>query len=265
MNNATAQIGLLAAAMVAAEAPWPKPVVKALADRDKIVAAARNLQAPHPSVIAAAAALALLAGADPFDDPLVRRYATMAAVGGEEGGSLARNVSNHAEQRVVDAIDPDPIVAALKAAADEAGRILVTAHEVLGDVELGEAAIILRMGPVAAQAWTDARAAEKRLRVLVSGWHALASLTRFASPELLPILRVADVDLDTFEKLGQRADAWALVRAGAVVDMADRVTARERPERIGRERLAREAGVADSFGLEYRRTHGDGRRAGVAS
>ena len=263
MNNATAQLGLISAAMVAAGTPWPKPVSKALADRDAIVAAARSLEAPHPSVVAAAATDALLAGRDPFDDDQVRRHAVAAALGGEQGGMFARNVSSYAEQRVVDALDPDAIVAALKAAANEAGGVLTAAHGVLGDVQLNEAAIILRLGPAAAQAWTDARAAEKRLRVLGTGWHALATMTRFASADLLPTLRLADVSLEQFEKLGQRADAWSLVRAEVTIDLADRITARERPERLARERQAREAGIDASWGNEYRRTHGDGRRAAV--
>lgn len=246
MSNIPAFLGTLRTAMKAADATFPKPVATAIADQDRLAVAVSALPSSSYTNLMAAVAAALLDGRDPLDDETVRRLATARILEGtSDHQSLAYGVAKAAEQRIVDALtaNADAILADLKKAVDAAGERLTAAHEILGDVDLGDTAAVLRGGPTAATAWATAKEAVGTIRTIDAGWFALGHITRHVSPDTATTLRLADVSLDDYEQLGHRADPWDLVRAGATINMATRATvgdriARHLAERDGREQAA---------------------------
>ena len=118
-----------------------------------------------------------------------------------------------------------------------------------------ESAVVLRLGPDAARAWAEARDAVELLRVVDRAWTALVNLTSFASTSTSPTLRLANLDLETLEKVGRKADGWAIVRAGGRIELADATTIRERTDRIANARQNREHGRANATRDGWRRQH----------
>lgn len=260
MSITTTRVGLIRTAVTAAGANLPKPVAQAVADHDKLAALTGAIPVVTAEQIEDAVADALLAGRDPLDDEHVRRLATSRALTGDRGQGIAYGVPLAAERRVVAALTAhaDDILATLHAAADTASATLTAAHDILGDHDLGESELILRLGADAARAWAEARDAVQALRVIDRAWTALAELTRFAPASTDPTLRLADVTLEQYERVGRKAAPWDLVRAGAVIDLADRTTIRDRVTRITEARQTRQGQGERAFRSEYRRTRGTG-------
>jgi len=84
-----------------------------------------------------------------------------------------------------------------------------------------------------------------RLNALGQAWAALAELTRFGSAGGYPVLRLADLDVDTLDKVGRTADSWTIVRAGARIELADRTTMPQRIASLADGRQEREQHQAD--------------------
>jgi hypothetical protein len=256
-----AYLGLVRQAVTAANADLPKPVADALAARDALTATADRLPTGSHAEMMGAVADALVAGRDPLDDEQVRRLVVARILGGETGGSLAYGIGNAADERIVAALaeNVDAICDSFKAGVDAAGQVLAEAHDLFGDVDLDESHLILKMGPKASGAWTDAKDAVQRIRVIDSGWFALAELVHFAGTTTSRAVRLADVTLEQSEQLGHRAEPWAIVRAGATINMAATADAiAERVQRIAVEREQREQRADAGFGNEFRRTQGTG-------
>lgn len=253
-----AHLSMIHAAMTAAGAAYPKAVAKALEDTEKLPAAVAALAAPSVDDIAAAVVDCLTAGRDPLDDEHVRRLTTAATLAGPSGNALTGGVARAGERRVVAALtaEVDTMLATLGAAVAEAGTTLTAAWRILGDLELTDSTAVLKMGPDASRAWTDALDAQKRIRTLDGGWYGLAEATRFASTTDAPTLRLADLSLEQFEKLGRKAEPWDIVRAGVAIELADRTTIRERVARLTTEREHRQAMPAEAFKTAYRLQHG---------
>ena len=260
MTNVPAFLGLLATAMKAAEAPWPKAVADAIADRAKIAERVIALPSGSHQAVMTAVAAALLDDRDPLDDDQVRRLVTARSITGESTQSLAYGVEKSAETRIFDALaeHADDIIDSLKRAVDTAGQSLTQAYEILGDSDLGDSAAILKLGPAAARAWADADDARQQIRVIDKGWFALGHLTRVVSPDTAPTIRLAAVTLEQYEALGHKADPWSIVRHGATIDYATRTTIPERHQRLADEREAREHTAAAAFTDAARRFHGHG-------
>lgn len=242
MSLITAQISQLRQAITAAHGTFPKPVAQALADADKLRTLARDTPAPTADQLADAAATALLAGRDPLTDPDVQRLLAARHLNGG-GHGLAYLVNQAAEARTLTALEQhvDAIVDTLRTGCATAAQHLTDAHDVLGDLALDDTHAIVRLGNNAAELWVNAREAAQTIRVIDSGWVALANLTRFASTGTPATLRLAEVSLDQYEQLGRRADPWAIIRAGATIDLATATTVHERTERLERERQQRQA------------------------
>ncbi len=235
-------LGTLRNAMKAADATFPKPVATAIADQDRLAVAVSALPSSSYANLMGAVAAALLDCRDPLDDEEVRRMATALTIAGTDGQSVAYGVEKAAEARIVDALtaNADAILAELKKAVDAAGERLIAAHRVLGDVELGDTAAVLRGGPKAATAWAEAKEAVATIRTIDAGWFAVGHLTRHVSPDTATTIRLTDVSLDDYERLGHRAEPWAIVRAGASIDMATRDTVQHRIARHATERDERD-------------------------
>lgn len=253
-----AHLSMIHIAMTAAGATYPKAVAKALEDAEKLPTAVAALAAPSADVMAAAVVDCLNAGRDPLDDEQVRRLTTAAVLAGPSGNALTGGVARAAERHVVAALtaEADAILTTFGAAVAEAGATLTGAWRILGDLELTDSTAVLRMGPDASRAWTDARDAQKRIRALDGGWFGLAEATRFASSTDAPTLRLANLSLEQFEKLGRKAQPWDIVRAGVTIELADRTTIRERVARLTTEREDREVMPAEAFKTAYRRQQG---------
>lgn len=232
MYDATTRpnIATVRRALTAIGKDFPKPVLTALAEHDKIRAAERGYVMATPSQILDAVADALLEDRDPADDERVRHLVTSHAIGFGAGHGL--NLTQQAEGRVRAAITNhvDTILATLAPPANEAGAHLTAAHELIGDQD--DPKILISRGVGVVEAWTRAEKARGLLRAIDSAWSALANLTGFASTSVDPTLRLADLDLETFNKVGRNADAWSIVRAGGRIELADVTTIRERTERI---------------------------------
>lgn len=241
MSTTTAQLGMLRTAITAAGATFPKDVVQALADRDKIAQASSDFLAPSADQVADAIAGCLLRGEDPADDEHVRHLTTASAISSPSGG-YSMNVTAAADRRVVAALEAnaDVIIGILAEAAAKAGAKLANAFRVIGDHDLTDEAFILRLGPDGARAWVEAREAQQQLRALERGWGALANMTHFANISGDPTNRIADLDLETWEKVGRKADPWAIVCAGGTISLADRHSIRERTARLADARQERQ-------------------------
>lgn len=241
-------LSMLTTAMRAAEAEWPKPVATAIADRERLTAAASAVEAGTHAELMAAAASALLDGADPLTDEEVVRLVVAKVLAGDAGQGLALGVAVTAESRVVAAIidNAEDVLDGLKKGIDAAGAVLAAAYEVLGHSDLSDSASILKLGPAAATAWAEARAAVKTIRIADDAWYALANLGA-APTSGTPIQRLADVSLEQFDKWRNTSDVWEFVGAGIAIDYADRTTIKEREQRVNAERTERDTAGAIAF------------------
>lgn len=219
-------------ALDAIGADRPTRLAAVLDDADRIRAAATSLSIDAPPLVAAALD-ALAAGRDPLTDKAVLR-----AVVGEQlraanltGPALAVALDERAAAAVRE--DQHAILDALRAAAAEAGATLTAAHAVLGNLELTDADRVAYLGPNAVEHWQAARSAAATLDAVLTGWRALAELTRFAHPNT-PVTQVlADMGMNVPTGPGaSKPDAWTLVRHGATIDLADGPAVAARKARI---------------------------------
>lgn len=261
MSLETAHIGVIRQTFAALGADLPKPVTAAVAEFDKLTTA--GVPIATSTQIGDAVADCLLDGRDPLADDHVRALVLSQSLGGSTGTNLDHIVRLAAERRVIAAYraSVDTILATLGKHADHAGQQLADAFALIGDNDLSDTQLVLSLGPDAARAWAEARNAVALLRKIDGAWHALASVTQFAATSGEQSLRLADLDLDQLEKVGRRADAWAIVRAGGQIDLADATTIRERTDRTAQARQQREQNRVNAPRDEYRRLHGAGARS----
>ena len=255
MHNA--QLSVLNAAMNTAGAKYPAPVAKAITDRDALREAVQDMPPVTRHDVTAAAADALLDGRDPLSDDAVLRL-TLAHVMTGDVFNLEQTMTQHANDRIVTAMkDHAPaMVDTLRKAATQPAAELADAVELFGDLSLDDSDRILTLGPAAAEAWAKAKRAVKAIHTLDAGWVALANLTAFANPGTLKVYRLADVDLETWLKVGNAPDPWALVQAGATIDLATADTARERETRLSEARQSAGRVPREAFSNAFQRAHG---------
>lgn len=241
-------------------AAFPKPVAQAIADLDTLDAAGNSLRAPSSEHLYAAAAEAILSGGDMLEDSNVIRIITAQILAGPTGQALSYGLTVAGSQRLAAALTDhaDAVLAILKDKADAAGQILADAHAIIGDHELSESELILSKGPAAATAWAAATESAQTVRECSQAWFSLADLTGLTSSSLAPTLRIAALNLATFEKVGRAADPWDIIRAGGTIDLATRTTAKERSEGISRAIQERQDYNAEAFGRAYKQIHGIG-------
>ncbi|MFI7429804.1 hypothetical protein ACIBPB_22660 [Micromonospora sp. NPDC049836] len=242
--------------MTTAGGTYPEPVAQAFAELKQV--RATGGQIPRPTVVDLARAVldAIRAGRDPLDDEQVRRTVTARGLDVGMQSGIANALADACELHIFDLLRDhfDDIIDTLKTACDRLGQILTDAHGILGDADLADANAVLQLGPDAARAWADVKAAAQKIDVISMGWQTLAELTQRASAQ--PTVRLANVDLDTFERLGHKADAWTLVRNGQTIDLATRQTARERADQLAEAREQRARDHANEFTNAYRRSQG---------
>lgn len=245
----------------AAGVALPKPVEQAIADGEKVLNASNGI-ASSVEQLTAAVAIAVLADRDPGLDPEVQRLATRRQL-----GLTPTALNEWGEHRIRAALTEhaDAIVETWRAASVTAGEVLAAAHETLGDTDLADTRAIVTRGPEAAGAWANAEGAIRLLNALTEGWYTLASITRFASDQNSTTLRLADLDVATFDAVGRNATAWEIVKAGGTIELATRDTY---PQRIARglndrkaiqvaaERAAEVAGRSFDPNDHRRLTHG---------
>lgn len=222
----------------------PKAVTEAIEQAEKANATAASIAPPPSDLLGSTIVAALLAGRDPAADKEVQRLRTLESI----SPMAAPSVRAWGEAHVVAALTEhaDAMLEAWRAASVTAGEALTAAFDLVGDIELNESEAFLRRGPRGAEAWASARSAVERLNALGQAWSSLAALTRVASDGGYPVLRLADLDVDTLDKVGRTADAWTLVRAGARIELADRTTMPQRHARIAdgrQERVQKQAGL----------------------
>lgn len=257
MSLTTAHLNLIRTALDTIGAPLPKQVRAALADRDKLAALT-----PIPTVtgaeVADAVAACLLAGRDPLDDDNIRRLAIARALGSEGSGNMSYGVGQAADRLVAAALTEHAgaILAVLAAATAQHGTTLTRAHAILGDLSLDDSQAVLSLGPDAARCWAETREAVHVLRGVDRAWSSLAEVTRFASSSTPPVLRFAALTLEQYERTGRSADAWTLVQAGAVLELADGDSLRARDRSIAAELQERQVQAEVAFREAHRRTYG---------
>lgn len=236
-------------------AELPKAVIKAIKDRDTITAASTTFRTPTHEEITKAVASCILAGIDPTEDKAVQRLTATRALAAS--GSLDYGLRKEADRLIAKALrdNADEVISSLKERVDAAGQALADAYEILGDLELDDAEKILSMGPRAATAWVAAKAAIQTIQDGSAAWYSLAEVTRFANPGIHPVLRIAALNLDTFEKVGRTADSWTVVRAGGTISLATRTTVAERTRNHAQAIQDRQDYNAGAVAREYRRVH----------
>jgi hypothetical protein len=253
---ARSHIAAVRGALAAIGETFPKPVLDALADHDLIVERGREFAPATEDQIADAVATALLADLDPCDDQNVRHMLASRTLGGQVAAGYGLNLQGPATGLVVTALadTADDILDTLIGPADEAGRDLTAASDMLGDQD--DPAAIIRAGVTAVEAWTRAQKARKIIATVDAGWYSLAVLAGMDASQNTPVLRITPASLDLIEKVGRRADAWAVVRAGGVIEFADRETLRGRIDLIDTEsqgRVSKQAGdLIEAAGRPYR-------------
>lgn len=248
-------LALLTLTFKALDIELPEAVTKAFKDRDTITAAGADFRTPSHEEITRAVASCILAGTDPTKDKKVQHLTATRALAAS--GSLDYGLRKEADRLIAAALtsNADEVVASLKELVDAAGKVLADAHEILGDLELTDSGKVLDLGPRAATAWVAAKAAIQTIQDGSAAWSSLAEVTRFASPGIHPVLRIAALDLDTFERVGRIADSWALVRSGATISLATRATAAERTRNHAQAIQDRQDYNAGAVSREFRRTH----------
>ncbi|MDV8148544.1 hypothetical protein [Arthrobacter sp. B10-11] len=253
----SAQISQIRSTFKKIDAAFPKPVAQAIANLDTLATAGNSLPIPSSEKLYDAAADAVLSGGDMLEDSNVIRIITAQILGGNTGGSLSYGLSQAGARRIAAALTEhaDAVLAILKDKTDTAGEILASSHEVIGDLDLSESERILGLGPDAAMAWAAAKVSAQTVRECSQAWFSLADLTGFTSSSLAPSLRIADLDLATFEKVGRAAAPWDIVRAGGTIDLATRTTAKERSTGYSAALQERQDHNDGAFLREYRRTH----------
>jgi flagellar hook-basal body complex protein FliE len=255
-NNSSSAIRAVCTALKSIGADLPKPVAQAIADLETLTTAVASIKPPTAEDVFEAAADAILDGRNPFDDEQVR--ALTAARNFSGSGALQEGIKNAGQDRIAQAMtaNADTLVGILKEAVDAAGKKLTAAHAILGDVDLEDSETILQMGTKAAAAWVQAKTAIQTIDNVIPGWYWLAELTRFANASIDPSFRLADLDLDTIEKVGRKANAWAIVKAGGTIDLATRTTAKQRPEAYAKALTARGNDHAAAYQKAVQRVYG---------
>jgi hypothetical protein len=236
----------------------PKILTDAVADRSKIRTAARLATVTYADV-AREWVSATLAGKDPLESPTLNRQAIAYLLSTE---NLTHSTQAIAEERITTALanSEGAILSALKRACDEAGETLTAAHKIIGDLNLNETELIFRKGAPAVAAHTEATRALSIIRTVLSAWGAIASLTGFASSSTEAIDRLADLPLETRDRLRRNGDAWDIVKAGAPIDLAiTSETVKARRQRHTDESKQQVTANADAWTLQARRAQGAGR------
>ena len=229
MINNRANLGVIDSTCRAVGTKLPAPIVTALKRREDVLNAARGFATGQG--VGGAVTAALLAGNDPAADPAVQRAVTARALMAE---NIATQVEEEIEARTVQAYveHVDAMVAAWSVPFDTATATLTAAHDLLGDVALDDAPAILQMGPAAATAWGEARAADAAIEHILSGWFALVTVTRTASLDRRHIiLRKAAVTFEQWrdQELPERnLSAWDATRAGLTLALPTPVEYRAR-------------------------------------
>lgn len=190
----------------------PKPV--AAAHHRLVATTAAFKERPHPN--ADALPLAVLAavedGRDPATDATVQRIVTAQVLAGRHNldDELAAILID--DLRDVVRTHTDGIVGAWRTPFDKAAADLTTALEVLGPLDLDDTATVVRKGPEATTAWTNATNAAATITAIHAGWlHLRLFLTgsHLAKPRRL--LVVAPVDPATWldrDLDGTAPDPW---------------------------------------------------------
>lgn len=255
-NNSASAIRTVCKVFKTIGADLPKPVAQAIADLETLSTAVASIKPPTAEDVFEAAADAILDGRNPFDDEQVRGLTAARNFSGS--GALQEGIKNAGHNRVAEAMtaNADTLVGILKEAVDAAGKKLTAAHAILGDVELDDSETVLQMGTKAAAAWVQAKTAIETIDQVLPGWYWLADLTRFANASIDPTFRLADIDLHIIEKVGRKANAWAIVKAGGTIDLATRTTAKQRPEAYAKALTARDTANDGAFQKAWGRAHG---------
>lgn len=172
---------------------------------------------------------ALRTGTDPANDPDVQA-ATIRAQWASP--AVLSSLQTAAETATVAAVatNADAMFAAMRPTFDAAVKELEAAHGVLGDVDLrADHTRILAMGSTAATAWAKAITAVEQTNNITTAWGTIARVGGVRE-ELFVAGTVAwDADrwvalhhADRHHHVG--ADAWAAIRNGHTLRLADRAT-----------------------------------------
>ncbi len=254
----TPNIDLILSALNTIDVKPPKILTDAVADRSKIRTAARHATVTYADV-AREWVTATLAGNDPLESPTLNRQAIAYLLSTE---NLTHTTQAIAEERITTALtnSQGAILSALKKACDQAGETLTAAHKIIGDLNLNDTELIFRKGAPAVEAHTEATKAINTIRTVLNAWGAIATLTGFAPSSTETVDRLADLPLETRNRLRRHGDAWDIVKAGATIDLAatgETVKARRQRHKVAAE--ARVTATADAWTDQVRRSQGAGR------
>ncbi len=255
--STTTQLTQISQAVKAAGGKMPAPVSRAIADRDRAVAAAQAMPAVLHADIIRRATDCLIADIDPLDDPELAKLVLGSSLVSDHG--LDRHVGEEAGRRIAQALTEHApaVTATLCEAAAKAGAVLTQAVAVLNGLDLDEVGAILGLGAPGAESWAAAKRATATISEAEAGWQALADVTRFADARGLRVHRLTDVSLATRAKLGNAPTPWQIVQAGAVVALpADGAELQARVDRHTAERAAEAVASQQSFKDSFRTAHG---------
>ncbi len=191
----------------------PKQVADALERIDLLEKRVVNISA-STSDLAESVTDALLRGVEPSSDPAVQQAVTANWLSTLH--HLPEVITAGGQRALRDALTAnlDKIIEQWNSAIGNAGNALTDLHATLGDVDLADAAAILRLGGDAADRWSQARSVVARIAAAADGWSTLMLFVGTSPNPIHRALRLAPLTLEQFDSLPAAVDAWGLIRAG---------------------------------------------------
>lgn len=242
-RQATAGLGLLRRALDALDVDLPDAVTAAHDRHDTIVDGLTDLPSADMS---SAVAAALADGRDPTGDPAVQRAVTAGAISGH---GVRQSVTGAATGQVqtVYADHAGALVDVLRGPFDRAAEDLAAAHATLGDIDLDDTDTIVKRGPDAASAWSQATTAAATVKIVTDAWGQLYDFVR--GSRVTPRYRIlAHIDMPPADFLDAGLNrpaqtpvvgTWDAVVRGWTFDLADFDQHKQRVSAIATERQDR--------------------------
>ncbi|MCC4247486.1 hypothetical protein [Microbacterium testaceum] len=221
----------------------PAEIQKHNDDADKIHQAVLEVRATSTNyqALAASWATSILEDRDPIEDPDILRVLIANVL---NQGDIDSAASTAHENKLIHLLPKyhNGILAAFKAAADEAGATLTEAHKIIGTADINDLSRIAGMGAVAVDARDNMIESNRILRVIDQGWIAMQRLARVL-PDIPWRLRMGDMDLNTYEKTTYARKPSDLIVKGVTINLAanaETIKDRLEQEREERENMQRE-------------------------
>jgi len=184
----------------------------------------------RPEAVYAAVATALERGDDPALDPDVQRILVASQLSNQGVMTGVDDVA-YSRLRQTCTEHADAIVGAFAKPFDAAAKTLVDAHQAFGDIDLTDAAAVLRKGGDAASRWAQATTAVATIDTISQGWTMLAMFAGASADARYQVLRIAAPTFQQWQDqqlASRKPTAWEALLAGLTLSLPTYTQYRER-------------------------------------